>query len=862
MRGHKRLQNPRTLAEDVDACLSGVRRELRQAGKEPKPDLHAILNGDRSALSEAEQRAAREIRKLFAARRWMGSNVHLEYVWRRVDQPDVPDEVEALLARAPTDGVGAAPTPVARREEGDRCGECSSLGQYCQACATRDAAFGAEATVSVAAPLREPLRTIARELADPESDAGRFRGRLLAMDGDDDADDSSDDESGDGERAAAADPNEHYDSESDGDAGIDDAWYTNDFWEKNHLTYIYSIQRDDETKFCRVLPDAIYGTPSRKRDDHVWVAFCAKRTGGPGWRIHENRQTTVATRGELVPTWNLAPSLKTWIDRYLRTRIDALYQIPNLLRSGGAIPVHPQLPEPVGGPLGDAAWFVAIVRKACLFSAPASRAWRRQLEALEASALANNIYGLVYAADRLVALARSGAVRAPAPPKPIEDTPPVERTMLSRAATQERWWKRSARGAPFVSRDYSQRALLFFENTLGRGHADAPRTHALASWALGLEPVVVDLKRHGASARPRALYANGLGRSPERYLCDCAKKSRARRARAGDGCYCRRDCPFSLYSVLGLDTTDAPEDDRRVRFRCITTKTTSFLTNKPHHGSLEKPNEQKALQLVNSILQDEQAPRRVDGEWTKGGLKNRTRVWTSLVDVCNFVPGGVDTRGCAVYRLLSPDDAAAMLGHELDARGRAPTAWLRDTLRSGVPFGTPSKIRAAELRAIGSSYSPLTLLAHLPEFVASSSRFGLRRGPARPLWSFCCGIGSELPVLKFAGARLSAIHAFDTDAVARHTFALRALRHFPDVPVEFDADLLDAGARHAWSHEAICKRLDAEGVPLIFCGWPCAGHAGANRHGHGRQCFDNPSSALLLPISRILGSVERWLDAH
>mmetsp|Transcript_5575 Transcript_5575/g.18975 ORF Transcript_5575/g.18975 Transcript_5575/m.18975 type:complete len:269 (+) Transcript_5575:644-1450(+) len=77
----------------------------------------------------------------------------------------------------------------------------------------------------------------------------------------------------------------------------------------------------------------------------------------------------------------------------------------------------------------------------------------------------------------------------------------------------------------------------------------------------------------------------------------------------------------------------------------------------------------------------------------------------------------------ASYERLGPDDAAAAVGHCLDGAGRSPTAWLRDLEQRGVPLppGSARTARDEELRIIGQSYSPLMLLANLPELFAPAT---------------------------------------------------------------------------------------------------------------------------------------------
>ena len=232
------------------------------------------------------------------------------------------------------------------------------------------------------------------------------------------------------------------------------------------------------------------------------------------------------------------------------------------------------------------------------------------------------------------------------------------------------------------------------------------------------------------------------------------------------------------------------------------------------------------------------------------------------VRACNLVPAA--PRGAyATYERLGPDDAAAALGHELSDRGRSPTSWLRDLKDGRLPPGALPDARAEEMHILGNSYSPLMLDANLSELLSPTATVAsLQLGPARPLWSLCSGMGSELAALKAAGARLSTIYAVDKSPAALATCARNAKNSFPSARLVLDGDFLDPTTRDRWSESAIFARLDAEGVPLIFCGWPCLGHAGARRQSHDEECFDNPSSAMLLVVARIIDTVLTWLAAN
>ena len=71
-------------------------------------------------------------------------------------------------------------------------------------------------------------------------------------------------------------------------------------------------------------------------------------------------------------------------------------------------------------------------------------------------------------------------------------------------------------------------------------------------------------------------------------------------------------------------------------------------------------------------------PRVRNGEWHSGTLSpDDDAAWRALVTTCNLLPQPVDASGIPSYRRLTPDDAAAVLGHELDRDAHSPTAWLR-----------------------------------------------------------------------------------------------------------------------------------------------------------------------------------------
>ena len=322
---------------------------------------------------------------------------------------------------------------------------------------------------------------------------------------------------------------------------------------------------------------------------------------------------------------------------------------------------------------------------------------------------------------------------------------------------------------------------------------------------------------------------------------------------------------LSFYSTLGIPPYHAPPGDVRVQLRCVTTNDAAFL----HDTEADTADE--AVDIVNDILSGTRAPRwsTADEQWTPGSLtKAEENKWTQLVRISNLVP--LPPRGgrfkFASYERLGPDDAAAAVGHCLDGAGRSPTAWLRDLEQRGVPLppGSARTARDEELRIIGQSYSPLMLLANLPELFAPATPgalAALANGPPRPLWSLCCGMGSELHALAASRAPLSKIYAVDDSAAPLATYARVAHAKYPDADLFLYGDFLDPATKDRWSEEAILARLNADkAVPLIFSGWPCLGHAGSRRQGHDDGgCYEHPSSAMLLVVARIVDTVVRWL---
>jgi hypothetical protein len=148
------------------------------------------------------------------------------------------------------------------------------------------------------------------------------------------------------------------------------------------------------------------------------------------------------------------------------------------------------------------------------------------------------------------------------------------------------------------------------ENTLGVGHGDAPRTLTLAAEALGVRAAATNLKYHGPSSRPRAVYANGAVAAPEpRWCCP------------GRPCD-PSTCPASFYAALALDPAWAPPGDRRTRLRCVGTNDGAFLRgeNALHRGCQTAD---AAARAVNAIL------RKKNGSFVRVCVPDRRTVETA-----------------------------------------------------------------------------------------------------------------------------------------------------------------------------------------------------------------------------------------
>lgn len=183
-----------------------------------------------------------------------------------------------------------------------------------------------------------------------------------------------------------------------------------------------------------------------------------------------------------------------------------------------------------------------------------------------------------------------------------------------------------------------------------------------------------------------ALFVNPQVIFPEPKICKCAGS-------------CARACVLSHYKALALAPEWALPEDERTRLRCIGTSDSSFLrAADPDH--LACVSSRDAVDAVNAILRL-RGPRWRGGVWSRSRLSRKdVEALKALTTVCNLVPNPVDRSGVASYRRLSPDDAAAVLGHELDDDGRSPTAWLRDL---DCPPSGVSDVWATEMKLLRGS---------------------------------------------------------------------------------------------------------------------------------------------------------------
>lgn len=460
--------------------------------------------------------------------------------------------------------------------------------------------------------------------------------------------------------------------------------------------------------------------------------------------------------------------------------------------------------------------FVVMAVGALRLDGPASEAWLAQIERL---GVATTVLQVLEALRALAKLAKTALLDVGIR-KDFESVPwlaELGEPVLTPMCLDERWWTKSQRSVAFSDRDFSQRLVLIGEQPLGVGHADAPRTIRLTELALGLKAVVTQLSNGAACSRPRVVYANSLSWRPETLTCNCGGSPYRSSTTAG----CSPDCKFGICSVLD---EARPDFDGRAKTRCFVENPGAFL-DANFASSLDA-----AVARVNQQIQ--------------AGSFDATTL--SVVTANNLVPVSA-----VEYAVPSNDQVAALLGLRLDAAAQAPTAWMRDS----APPGT-------ERRLLGRVFSPLFLQTAAADWTDRRSPAGLENGPPRPLWSLCCGIGNELGVLADANAPLSEIHAVDADPWALRTYVRVASDLFPTTPLTPYGDFLGRDVAPAWTAPAIHQRLDRAGLPIIVAGWPCAGHAGANRNAHGTHAFDHASSAMLLEVTRILREVHAWMDNH
>ena len=112
----------------------------------------------------------------------------------------------------------------------------------------------------------------------------------------------------------------------------------------------------------------------------------------------------------------------------------------------------------------------------------------------------------------------------------------------------------------------------------------------------------------------------------------------------------------------------------------------------------------------------------------------------------------------------------------------------------------------------------------------------------------------------------------------------QARRHYPGVPVITTGDMQSEESRAVrsrvsltysgalaqsdcarppqfWAAETIYRRMDREGIPLIFSGWPCDGHSAQNAGGSALECgTSHPSTGLLCEIWRITRHALMYLN--
>lgn len=96
---------------------------------------------------------------------------------------------------------------------------------------------------------------------------------------------------------------------------------------------------------------------------------------------------------------------------------------------------------------------------------------------------------------------------------------------------------------------------------------------------------------------------------------------------------------------------------------------------------------------------------------------------------------------------------------------------------------------------------------------------------------------------------------------------------YPDVPVITSGDMRSMESRRFWCTAAIRRRLDVEGIPLIFSGWPCDGdspqsaraqisrtHRGDSMFEPGLYGLSHPATAILSEIWRIPREVRAYMN--
>lgn len=425
----------------------------------------------------------------------------------------------------------------------------------------------------------------------------------------------------------------------------------------------------------------------------------------------------------------------------------------------------------------------------------------------------------------------------------------LTRPLLSPAAGDESWWTASERGKSLLGagpngRNFDRRLVLVCEQTLGNGHPDAARTVVMAERALGVPAVYSQLANVAPSSRPRALFTNAFLHRPEQKTCGCVDKGSGATGSSavkhnGSLKTCPRDCPLGIFACTDTTKWAALSSDNRSRARCIGKNLASHLNPDEHFGASSI---EEAVSIVNALLKRRRG--------NKDKIVELRKIAMNIVSTCNLLPTGRDSYGPA-----TPDQLAALLGVRLDEDGKSPTSWIRDVMPEEASVFVEQKL-------LGHVFSPVMLESVMCDWLDPASPAALSRGGSRPLWSFFCGIGNELATLADANVPLSKIYAADCSEYAIRTYARIAQKYYPRVPVALCGDMLDDTGVFNWSDESVRGRLDREGVPIIIAGWPCNGHAGANRNAHGTHAFDHASTAMLMILARILATVKDWMNDH